>query len=328
MPSAHEILERLQEEMNAVMTDSGDRAAQPANTRKAYSRPQALWKECDGKSKKRKRATEPTEGAEETEAMARSLEISPPEELGSVSLERAVSELSSILHSGFQAQEKWAQTQEKRIQLQEQQVQHQFDRLHSSLAALGRRLDELDGRLDLIRSEQRAFLEGKVPIALTVGPGALRLTSMQQQEGPTSPPVPPCDRGLNAAPICPPAQVGDDVPRDDQGDAQTAPVAHPPVFRPAPLSTVGQVWQEWKEGFGGNPAVEKLEKDWGARWRSDARMRKWFSRRKVIWDRLREIIAAGYTTGDAVRQLEELRNEKSLNQLVNLLQQQKAQRQA
>jgi hypothetical protein len=57
-------------------------------------------------------------------------------------------------------------------------------------------------------------------------------------------------------------------------------------------------------------------------------MRKWFSRRKVIWDRLREIIAAGYTTGDAVRQLEELRNEKSLNQLVNLLQQQKAQRQA
>jgi hypothetical protein len=44
MPSAHEILERLQEEMNAVMTDSGDRAAQPANTRKAYSRPQALWK--------------------------------------------------------------------------------------------------------------------------------------------------------------------------------------------------------------------------------------------------------------------------------------------
>jgi transcriptional activator of glycolytic enzymes GCR1 len=64
---------------------------------------------------------------------------------------------------------------------------------------------------------------------------------------------------------------------------------------------VGQVWQEWKEGFGGNPAVKKLEKDWEARWRSDARMRKWFSRRKVIWDRPREIVAAG----DAGRQLED-----------------------
>ena len=36
MPSSHEILE----EMNAT----ANRAAQPANTRKAYSRPQAPWK--------------------------------------------------------------------------------------------------------------------------------------------------------------------------------------------------------------------------------------------------------------------------------------------
>jgi hypothetical protein len=41
MPSSHEILEQSAlEEMNVA----ANRAAQPANTRKAYSRPQALWK--------------------------------------------------------------------------------------------------------------------------------------------------------------------------------------------------------------------------------------------------------------------------------------------
>jgi hypothetical protein len=116
--------------------------------------------------------------------MAPSLEI-PAEELATilhrgddipwnVLLERAVPELSSILHSGFQAQEKL-------IQLQGQQAQHQFDQLHDRLAALEKRVEELGECLDLIRSEQRAFLEGKVPIALAVSPEALRLTQQQQE---------------------------------------------------------------------------------------------------------------------------------------------------
>jgi transcriptional activator of glycolytic enzymes GCR1 len=71
----------------------------------------------------------------------------------------------------------------------------------------------------------------------------------------------------------------DDGPGDDRGDrvqaSQTAPVvAHPPEFRSVDIFTVEQVWQQWKEGLGGNPPVEELEKDWGTRWRSDARMRQ------------------------------------------------------
>jgi Transcriptional activator of glycolytic enzymes len=89
---------------------------------------------------------------------------------------------------------------------------------------------------------------------------------------------------------------------------------------------VAEVWREWKEGIGENPAVERLEAEWGARWRPDARMRKWFSRRKVIWDRLGELIATGHTAGDAVDLLESLRNGRSLNQLVKLLQSQRARR--
>ena len=71
--------------------------------------------------------------------------------------------------------------------------------------------------------------------------------------------------------------------------------------------------------------MEQLERDWGAQWRPDARMRQWFSRRKVIWDRLREIVEAGHTPDAAVDQLENLREGKSLHQLVKLLKQQKVQ---
>jgi transcriptional activator of glycolytic enzymes GCR1 len=91
------------------------------------------------------------------------------------------------------------------------------------------------------------------------------------------------------------------------------------------VSTVKQVWQQWKDGYGGNPPVEQLERDWGAQWRPDARMRQWFSRRKVIWDRLREIVDAGQTPDAAVDQLEKLRKGKSLHQLSKQLKQQRVQ---
>jgi Transcriptional activator of glycolytic enzymes len=120
-----------------------------------------------------------------------------------------------------------------------------------------------------------------------------------------------------------------DRSQDRAQASKTPPDVHPPEFRSVNIFTVEEVWQQWKEGLGGNPPVEELERDWGTRWRSEARMRQWFSRRKVIWDRLQEIIKAGHTAGDAVRQLEKLRKNNpkgtSLNQLVKLLQRQKAQ---
>ena len=91
------------------------------------------------------------------------------------------------------------------------------------------------------------------------------------------------------------------------------------------ISRVKQAWQQWKDGYGGNPPVEQLERDWGARWRPEARMRQWFSRRKVIWDRLREIVNAGQTPDAAVDQLEQIRKGKSLHQLGKLLKQQRVQ---
>ncbi|KAN0066916.1 hypothetical protein V8E54_014974 [Elaphomyces granulatus] len=87
----------------------------------------------------------------------------------------------------------------------------------------------------------------------------------------------------------------------------------------------GLQWQQWKDGYGGNPPVEQLERDWRAQWRPEARMRQWFSRRKVIWDRLREIVNAGQTPDAAVDQLKQIRKGKSLHQLGKLLKQQRVQ---
>ncbi|KAN0066796.1 hypothetical protein V8E54_015085 [Elaphomyces granulatus] len=78
------------------------------------------------------------------------------------------------------------------------------------------------------------------------------------------------------------------VPTAEDADAEA-------LARDMGISRVKQAWQQWKDGYGGNPPVEQLERDWGARWRPEARMRQWFSRRKVIWDRLREIVNAGQT---------------------------------
>jgi hypothetical protein len=105
----------------------------------------------------------------------------------------------------------------------------------------------------------------------------------------------------------------------------TTPPTTPPAFLEVTVSTVEQVWQQWKDGYGGNPPVEQLEREWGAQWRPDARMRQWFSRRKVIWDRLREIVDAGQTPDAAVDQLEKLRKGKSLHQLGKQLKQQRVQ---
>jgi Transcriptional activator of glycolytic enzymes len=95
---------------------------------------------------------------------------------------------------------------------------------------------------------------------------------------------------------------------------------------------VEEVWQQWKEGLGGNPPVEELERDWGTRWRSSGGPHA-----SVVFTAQGDLyclqesmsIKAGHTAGDAVRQLEKLRKNNpkgaSLNQLVKLLQRQKAQ---
>lgn len=70
----------------------------------------------------------------------------------------------------------------------------------------------------------------------------------------------------------------------------------------------------------GQPAVEALDAQWGSRWRPEPRGRTWYSRRKVIWDKIKEYIAEGMEEDEAVREVEKLRDGGTVNKLIRLLQ--------
>ncbi|EED15128.1 hypothetical protein TSTA_045840 [Talaromyces stipitatus ATCC 10500] len=52
------------------------------------------------------------------------------------------------------------------------------------------------------------------------------------------------------------------------------------------IKTVREVWEEWYYGLHGNPSVQSIENQWGARWRTDSKDHMMFSRRKVIIDKI------------------------------------------
>ncbi|KAK4032616.1 transcriptional activator of glycolytic enzymes-domain-containing protein [Parachaetomium inaequale] len=84
----------------------------------------------------------------------------------------------------------------------------------------------------------------------------------------------------------------------------------PPQIRfPRTLRTVGDLYQLWRYGFAMMPAVDKLEKQWGLRWRL-RNERQLFSMRKVVMDEVVRLAGArGWPEEDAVRELEKQRVE-------------------
>ncbi|TLS21552.1 uncharacterized protein PpBr36_10197 [Pyricularia pennisetigena] len=93
----------------------------------------------------------------------------------------------------------------------------------------------------------------------------------------------------------------------------------PTVVTYSTLHTVGEVWAEFKHGLDGTPPIEVIEQQWGSRWRPDPKGRTWFSRRKIVWDKVRELIHDGLTEEDAVNEVDAMRNGRSVHWLINLL---------
>jgi hypothetical protein len=52
------------------------------------------------------------------------------------------------------------------------------------------------------------------------------------------------------------------------------------------IKTVRELWNEWYEGLDGQPPIQTLEAQYGARWRPDPKERVMFRRRKVIIDEI------------------------------------------
>ncbi|KAH7040969.1 transcriptional activator of glycolytic enzymes-domain-containing protein [Microdochium trichocladiopsis] len=118
-------------------------------------------------------------------------------------------------------------------------------------------------------------------------------------------------------PLSPTTEAGV-LPRPPgQGSATSS---GPPTYEYRTVATVEEVWREYKEGIDGQPAIEDLDASWGSRWRPEPRGRTWYSRRKVIWDKIKEYMSDGLDESAAVREVEKLRDGGTINKLIRLLQ--------
>lgn len=105
-----------------------------------------------------------------------------------------------------------------------------------------------------------------------------------------------------------------------QTNLQTPQTPGPPAYDYRTVGTVEEVWKEYREGIDGQPAVEELDATWGSRWRPEPRGRTWYSRRKVIWDKIKEYLTDGMGEDEAVREVEKLRDGGTINKLIRMLQ--------
>jgi hypothetical protein len=80
--------------------------------------------------------------------------------------------------------------------------------------------------------------------------------------------------------------------------------AGPPAYPLIKVRTVGNVWREYKEGISGGQDVEKLELEWEARRRPEAKQRTVWCRRKVIVDEVLHLIHSGLEPVASVVELE------------------------
>ncbi|TPX15413.1 uncharacterized protein E0L32_004393 [Thyridium curvatum] len=94
----------------------------------------------------------------------------------------------------------------------------------------------------------------------------------------------------------------------------------PPTVIYGSASTVKDVWAEYRHGIDGQPSIQSLDAAWGPRWRPEPRGRTWYSRRKIIWDKIKELIYDGLSEEAAVAEIEGLRGGRSMNWLMNILQ--------
>ena len=92
-----------------------------------------------------------------------------------------------------------------------------------------------------------------------------------------------------------------------------------PEYTLLSLQTVLDIWREWKEGIGGRPAVEQLEKRWAHAWRSSTQARTAFCHQKRIIDEVQALINAGSSLDDAVTVWEQWRGLWSLNKLSEMI---------
>lgn len=75
------------------------------------------------------------------------------------------------------------------------------------------------------------------------------------------------------------------------------------------IASIADLWKEWKFGLTGSNkeyAVEKLEKDWGAKWRNAVKERQFYKRRKKIIDHIVRLAKERLGDGDNQEELDRI----------------------
>jgi hypothetical protein len=166
----------------------------------------------------------------------------------------------------------------------------------------------LEGRLCFIQENLGALLQGRVPLNL-IGyfgqPEAAAATAAAASTAATA----AATAAAAAAAELPAAPTEAGIP------ISTA---------LAKAYTIQDVWKQWKEGYGSQPPIRELEKEWGSRWRPGNAIRVQFCRRKVIWDEIQARIARGQSEDEAIAELELLRASRSLKCLADELKKKKS----
>ncbi|ORY61721.1 transcriptional activator of glycolytic enzymes-domain-containing protein [Pseudomassariella vexata] len=224
------------------------------------------------------------------------------------------------------------------------QAQHQ-----QYVANISAQYDTINQQLNELRGSLAAFYHGQAashqaaasqlqrsPAGYPEPPRMSRPTAVpvpavlpqQQQQPPLGPPrLTPSHH--NQRPSRPPPPQSPQAPHTDTrlvpktGTAQSPQTPGPPAYDYRTVGTVEEVWKEYKEGMDGQPAIEELDATWGSRWRPEPRGRTWYSRRKVIWDKIKEYIADGMDDESAVREVEKLRDGGTINKLIRMLQEER-----
>jgi hypothetical protein len=162
----------------------------------------------------------------------------------------------------------------------------------------------LEGRIAALETTMKDFCEGAFNLTFTPG-------SRRAQE-----PLPLCS--------LPPLRLPTAGPSSGPMPAPTAIenlAAQPPTYHLSRgITTIPDLWREWTVGLGGQLSVEALDERWGSRWRHGAEF-QFYSRRKVIIDEIKRLVAGGREASDVVDSLEEqrLRSKASLSQVINAL---------
>jgi len=124
------------------------------------------------------------------------------------------------------------------------------------------------------------------------------------------------------------SQLVSDTPRSN-GSSSAAPPKYqvitgaegkPPQVVYGNGGNVADLWREYRHGVDGQPSIESLDQIWGPQWRPEPKDRTWYSRRKLVWDKMKEFLHDDLTEEQAVAEVEKIRGGRSINWLMNLLQ--------